>query len=111
MKRPASPRAASETVRQALRRELEAGSVSARDLSVRMRISEREVLAHLPHLERSLAREGTRLVVEPAECLGCGYRFEGRSRYTTPGRCPSCRSERIAPPLFSSERRGPQNSV
>ena len=105
MKRPAAPRAASETVRQALRRELEAGPASARDLSVRVRISEREVLGHLPHVERSLVRDGLRLAVEPAECLACGYRFEQRARHATPSRCPECRSERIAPPLFQSGRR------
>ncbi len=101
MKRPASPRAANETVRQALRRELEAGAASARELSMRVRVSERDVLAHLPHLERTLVREGAGLAVEPAECLACGYRFEGRGRHATPGRCPTCRSERIAPPLFA----------
>ncbi len=97
----ATPRAASATVRQALRRELEGGAASTRELSLRLRISERDVLAHLPHLERSLAREGVRLASEPAECLACAYRFEGRGRHATPGRCPSCRSERIAPPLFA----------
>jgi predicted Zn-ribbon and HTH transcriptional regulator len=111
VKRPATPRPARETVRQALRRELEAGSASARELSVRLRISERDVLAHLPHLERSLAREGLRLAVEPAQCLACGYTFEGRARFATPGRCPECRSERIAAPLFASRPRGAQNSV
>jgi predicted Zn-ribbon and HTH transcriptional regulator len=105
VKRPAAPRAASETVRQALRRELEAGPASARDLSVRVRISEREVLAHLPHLERSLAHDGMQLAIEPAECLACGYRFAERARHSTPSRCPECRSERIAPPLFQSQPR------
>jgi transcriptional regulator len=109
--RRAAPRPAHETVRQALRRELEAGAASARELSMRLRISERDVLAHLPHLERSLAREDCELAIEPAECLACGYAFEGRGRHTTPGRCPTCRSERIAPPLFRSRRRGAQNSV
>ena len=95
---PHEPR---ETLRQSLRRELEGGSASARDLSMRLRISEREVVGHLPHLERTLAREGAKLVVEPACCLACDYVFEGRARHTTPSRCPQCRSERIAPPLFS----------
>jgi transcriptional regulator len=92
-----------ETVRQELARELEGGAVSAREISARLHISEREVMSHLPHLARSLSRVGRRLKVEPACCLACGFVFENRGRYTAPSRCPSCRSERIASPLFASE--------
>ena len=48
---------------------------------------------------RSLRRGPVRLVTTPPECLACGFSFRKRrrERFSTPGRCPVCRSERIAP--------------
>jgi transcriptional regulator len=89
-----------ETVRETIAGELEREALTARELSERVRISEREVAGHLEHLARSARRRGQRLVVTPAECLGCGFVFEGRDRLTKPGSCPSCRATRIAPPRF-----------
>ncbi|HEX7184822.1 MAG TPA: hypothetical protein VF756_23550 [Thermoanaerobaculia bacterium] len=56
----------------------------------------------LRHLERSLRRGKERLRVDPARCLACGFVFEDRAprRFQAPGRCPRCRSERIAEPRF-----------
>jgi predicted Zn-ribbon and HTH transcriptional regulator len=51
----------------------------------------------LAHLERSLRRGPRRLVVTPARCIACGFSFRKRERFSTPGRCPLCREERIAP--------------
>ena len=55
---------------------------------------------HLEHLERSLRRDGERLIVEPATCLACAFVFKSRQKLSTPGSCPKCRSERVAPPAF-----------
>jgi predicted Zn-ribbon and HTH transcriptional regulator len=66
-------------------------------------IREKDVADHLEHLSHTLAREGARLVVEPASCIACGYRFSDRARLTRPGSCPSCRSTRIDPPEFRME--------
>ena len=55
---------------------------------------------HLEHLERSLRRDGERLIVEPATCLACEFVFKSRQKLSTPGSCPKCRSERVAPPAF-----------
>lgn len=98
------PRERGETVRQALRAALERDDWTARDLSAEVSVREREVIAHLEHLARSLPREGAALVVEPARCLACGFAFRKRDRLAAPGRCPKCRSERIEPPRFHVER-------
>lgn len=37
----------------------------------------------------------SRFVVEPSECLKCGFVFKKRDRLKTPGKCPVCKSEEI----------------
>ncbi len=101
-----SPRGA--TVREQLRDALLAGPATARDLSARLRIRERDVAEHLAHLSRSLAHRGERLVVEPASCIACGFVFRERERLTRPGACPRCRSSRIDPPAFRVEAAAPR---
>ena len=93
------------TPRQALRDALREGVWSAHELSVEVRLSEKDVASHLEHLQRSLGRGDERLVVTPAVCLGCGFEFRKREKLGRPGRCPSCRSGRIDPPRFSIEER------
>jgi len=85
------------TERQALLACLDATPRTARDLSSCAGLSEKQVIQNLEHLQRSRAD----LLVEPAACLGCGFRFEKRSRLAKPGRCPLCRGTHIEPPRFS----------
>jgi hypothetical protein len=88
------------TVRSALREVLREGPLTARELSARVGISEKEVPGHLDHLARSLRHGGDRLRVEPAQCLVCAFVFKERTRLTKPSKCPACRSERLDPPRF-----------
>ncbi len=97
------PAARGETLREALRRMLREGPATARELSAAAGLREKDVAEHLAHLSRSLPHRGERLVVEPAACLACGFRFSDRARLTRPGACPSCRSTRIDPPVFRIE--------
>jgi predicted Zn-ribbon and HTH transcriptional regulator len=97
---PSDPPARSETVRESIRAALREATLTARELSERVRLSEREVAGHLEHLARA-RRDGERLVIDPARCLACGFTFTGRDRVTKPGRCPACRETRIAPPRFA----------
>jgi predicted Zn-ribbon and HTH transcriptional regulator len=90
-----------ETIRAALRQALEAGPLTAHELSARVRIPEKQVAAHLEHLARSLKARGERLRVDPARCPACGFTFRKRERLTAPSRCPVCRSEQIEPPRFA----------
>ena len=91
------------TIREAIREELLRGAATARELSERVSIREKDVADHLAHLEKSLRARGERLIVEPATCIACGYTFAGRSRLTRPGSCPDCCSTRIDPPAFRIE--------
>jgi transcriptional regulator len=91
------------TVRGALEAELAQApepGLTARELSARVGISEKDVAGHLEHLEKSLRAGGAALTVTPSECLACGYVFGDRKRLTRPGSCPECRSTRIDPPAF-----------
>jgi predicted Zn-ribbon and HTH transcriptional regulator len=90
-----------ETIRAAIAAEIRGAPLSARELSERLGVSEREIGPHMQHLARSVRARGERLVLEPPRCLGCGFVFEDRGRPTKPGRCPDCRATRIAPPRFS----------
>lgn len=93
---------AQATARHRLQSVLEAGGEhTLRTLSQQTSLSERDVAEHLVHLERSLTHRGLALVIEPARCRECGFRFERRSRATRPSRCPRCRSERIDPARFA----------
>lgn len=98
-----------ETVRSALRQVLREGPLAARELSVRVGISEKDVCGHLEHLTRSLRHSGERLRVEPAECLACGFIFKERTRLRKPSKCPACRSQRLDPPRFVVLTGGPDD--
>ena len=88
------------TIRSELRRVLRDAPRTARELSARVGISEKEVVGHLAHLARSLRQSGERLHVEPTRCLACGFVFKDRTRLDKPSRCPECKSERLAPSRF-----------
>lgn len=98
---PPIPPERQETVREALERALREGPASARDLSAAAGLREKDVAEHLEHVEHSARARGERLVVEPAACADCGFRFDARQRLTKPGACPECRGTHIDPPLFS----------
>ena len=51
----------------------------------------------LRHIERSVKVGGERLDLRGAECTGCGFEFTTRA-FHPPGRCPSCRDNRIDGP-------------
>jgi predicted Zn-ribbon and HTH transcriptional regulator len=80
------------------------GDYSAKDISRILGLREREVYEHLPHVEKSLGT-GLSLISEPARCLACDFVFAKRKRLTTPGKCPVCRSEHVAAPLYGIRSR------
>jgi len=87
------------TIRQLIMAELEKGPMTARDLSKAIRISEKEVIAHMEHVAKSL-HPPKRLFLEPPVCNRCGFVFSDRRRFSSPSRCPQCRHEGISPPAF-----------
>ena len=96
-KSPPTPPERLATPRKTLLSALDHTPQTARELSARAGLSEKEVIHHLEHLLRSHVK----LSIVPAACLACDFRFEKRDRLTRPGRCPICRSSRIEPPGFA----------
>jgi predicted Zn-ribbon and HTH transcriptional regulator len=102
---PPRPAERTSTVRESLATALREAPATARELSTAAGVRERDVAEHLEHLARSLEAQGEALHVTPASCIACGYVFRKRDRLARPSACPSCRSTRIDPPVFSIRAR------
>ncbi len=89
-----------ETVRRLITSMLEQRPATALEISKNVRISEKEVYEHLPHVGRSAASKEKLLKIHPPECFKCGFVFTGRTRFKPPGRCPECKSTRTSRPGF-----------
>jgi hypothetical protein len=88
------------TIRQEIMALLSEAEYGANDISKIIRISEKEVYTHLEHINRSLKSQKMRLTITPAVCLTCGFKFETRNRFSSPGRCPKCKGEHIQDPKY-----------
>ncbi|MBP1713317.1 MAG: domain/Zn-ribbon transcriptional regulator [Deltaproteobacteria bacterium] len=86
------------TIRKEIAELLEKGSLDLREISQTLRIREKEALDHLQHIARSV--HPRKLAMDPAVCLQCGFSFKKRERFSTPRRCPICKSESISPPRY-----------
>jgi transcriptional regulator len=87
------------TQRQQIMAELEKSKMTSRELSKCIRISEKEVIAHLEHVTRSV-KPPKQLIIEAPFCHKCGFVFSQRRRFSCPSRCPRCHHEGIHPPAF-----------
>lgn len=96
---------AARTVRQQLRGLLLREELSFGALRELLGLSVRALEEELRHVERTARGAGGRLRVGPPRCLACGFEFRerGTRHLHAPGRCPRCRSERIADPTFRIE--------
>jgi len=90
----------SQTVRQMMIEILRTGPVSAKDISARVGIPEKDIFPHLEHIWKTLHHGSDRLLMEPAHCKSCGFVFHKRERFSKPGRCPACRGSFIDEPCF-----------
>ena len=99
-KEPFVPADRQETIRKRIVAVLKEQMLSAKDVSGIVRISEKDVYEHLPHIQKSIQKDGGRLLITPAECRKCGFCFTKRERFRKPGKCPVCRHESISEPLF-----------
>jgi predicted Zn-ribbon and HTH transcriptional regulator len=86
------------TLRKKIIEALEKDFLDLREISKLFGIKEKEVLDHLIHIEKSVRQRG--FIMEPASCQQCGFSFKKRTRLSTPGHCPLCKSEHISPPRF-----------
>jgi predicted Zn-ribbon and HTH transcriptional regulator len=100
-KEPAVPLERRDTVRHEIVSALKGRTLSARDISAEVHITEKEVYEHLEHIRKSANKKDLTLSIDPAECLKCGFVFRKREKLKKPGRCPVCRGEQIQDPLFS----------
>ncbi len=89
------------TIRQEIISALEGRTLSAKEISAEVRISEKEVYEHLEHIQRSMNKKEHHLMIKSAECMKCGFVFAKRERLKKPGKCPVCKGELIQEPLFS----------
>jgi predicted Zn-ribbon and HTH transcriptional regulator len=100
-KEPPVPAERADTLRHEIISALEGRTLSAKEISASVRISEKDVYDHLDHIHKTMSKRDRHLVVTPAECLKCGFVFRKRERLTKPGRCPVCHGELIEEPLFT----------
>ncbi|MFZ0943827.1 MAG: transcriptional regulator [Syntrophobacteraceae bacterium] len=91
------------TIRQEIISLLSEGKHGAKSVSKILRISEKEFYGHLGHIGRSVKSHNSKLRIIPALCLECGFVFENRNRFTSPGKCPQCKGEHIQDPEYSIE--------
>jgi len=105
-KEPFIPVERHKTIRQKIISVLEGQTLSAKDISADVRISEKEIYEHLEHIRRTLNKSEHIFILAPAVCKKCGFVFRKRDRLKKPGKCPVCRSELIQEPLFSIRKTG-----
>ncbi len=103
MKKPRPPVASErpDTIRQEILAVLRGATLTAKDISSQVSITEKEAYEHLEHIRRSLGGIHGLLIVTPAECRKCGFIFKKRDRLKKPGKCPVCHHEAIRAPGFS----------
>ena len=89
-----------KTIRQEILDLLTEESMDVRAISGALGVEEKEIIDHLGHIQKTVARQKKKLRIEPSECLSCGFRFTDRRRFTRPGRCPRCRSGQITYPAY-----------
>lgn len=91
---------ATSTRRRRIVELLAAGEMGFEELRRELETPARLLEDDLRHVERSLRRGPARLLCEPPHCLACGFVFRDRAphRFQPPGRCPRCKSERVAEP-------------
>ena len=75
------------------------GSLTLQELSSEIHLSMKEVLTHLAHVRKSV-RPPDKFILEPAECLNCGFVFKERRKLHSPGRCPKCRKSHVREPAY-----------
>ena len=100
-KEPFVPQERHDTIRKEMISVLSERTLSAREISAEVGISEKEVVDHLGHIRIAVRKSREHLMIIPAECKKCGFKFKKRERLTKPGKCPICRNEHIQEPHFS----------
>lgn len=85
-----------QTIREQMISSLEAGPMTARDLSKALRISEKEAYSHLPSVEKSIRHQKKQIKITPCYCLSCGFEFKDRKKFKKPGKCPHAGNQELS---------------
>ena len=88
------------SLRQEIIRLIGEREMSARELSQILSIRERDVYDHMYHIEKTVKASEEELFIIQSHCLKCGFTFKNRKRISPPSRCPICKGEHIADPVF-----------
>ena len=70
------------------------------DIAAALGLREREAADHLAHAARTIKSQGGDLQITPAYCRQCDFEFRKHGRFTRPGRCPQCRSNRVQGAIY-----------
>jgi|Deesub1362A_J573_1020465.scaffolds.fasta_scaffold00964_4 hypothetical protein len=62
-----------KTIRQGIIALLREDTLSAKELSSRIGISENEVFEHISHIQK---KKGLKVIINPAKCRKCGFVFK-----------------------------------
>jgi predicted Zn-ribbon and HTH transcriptional regulator len=100
---PTIPAEKQVTIRRGIISLLQEEPLTAREISARVGIPEKEVLDHLEHIRAAARDGGEKLRLIPAACRKCGFEFHKRERLARPGRCPVCHGEQIREPRYFME--------
>ena len=79
-------------------------SQSVTELAKRLKKSPKDIQDDLVHLQRSLKHLAFRMIIDPAKCRKCGFKFK-KDKLNKPSKCPKCYSTWIDEPLISIERK------
>lgn len=90
------------TQRQNMMEILSRGTFTLQELSSELHMSIKEILLHLPHVQKSVRPPG-KFIIFPARCLKCGYIFKDRTKLHSPSKCPRCRESHIKEPEYHVE--------
>ena len=102
MRKVTVPKQSSVTVLQALRALLAQDVVTLATLSRDLGLPEKQVTSYLAELNKL-----GQLIIYPAECGKCGFRFTGRKKVHKPSKCPKCKGTYIAEPEYKLKGRNP----
>jgi predicted Zn-ribbon and HTH transcriptional regulator len=88
------------TTRQRIADYLREESATAAAIAEEFGVTTSSALSHVDHVAASLDGTDEQLLAAPPECRDCGFdRFD--DLINRPSRCPDCKSENVAEPVFT----------
>ncbi|MFT4882400.1 MAG: putative Zn-ribbon and HTH transcriptional regulator [Natronomonas sp.] len=95
-------REASQTTRERITNRLREEALAASELATEFGTRTAAALDHVRHIAQSLEPTDETLLVAPPTCRECGFE-DFDDLVNRPSRCPECKSEAVAEPVFRVE--------